>query len=44
MSIFSQKNQCNGFNLEDIFKIENLTCDNFEYVSQINNEEIEVNI
>ena len=34
--------QGNGFDFEDLFKIENLTCDNFEYVSKITNEEIEV--
>ena len=30
------------FDLEDIFKIENLTCDNVDYVSQINKDDLEV--
>ena len=38
----TQADKENCFDFEDLFKIENLTCDNFEYISQITNEEIEV--
>ena len=32
----------NEFKLEDIFKVELLNSDNFEYISQVNEEELEV--
>lgn len=38
----TQADKDNRFDFEDLFKIEKLTCDNFEYISQITNEEIEV--
>jgi hypothetical protein len=46
MSSFAQDNRQpnDKFDVEDEFKIENFSCDNYEYVSQIKNEDIEVSI
>ena len=44
MSSFAQDNRppSDQFGFEDTFKIENFSCDNYEYVSQIKNEDVEV--